>query len=161
MYVHAKFSTRVAYLPEITDRQMEEFRSTPVRSIHSISRRNLWVELKRDTPMNQLVRYLAERNIHRVVIIEEARYVSLITQSRFTAFLYRNALLFEVAFRLVQDCVRVTKVVSVRENEMVIKAFDKMTEAEVSGVAVVGPDGKLVGTLSARDLKVTDDIYIT
>ena len=45
-------------------------------------------------------------------------------------------------------------VISVKEDDVAIAAFELMVSANVQGVAVVDSEGRLVGNLSVRDLKV-------
>ena len=45
-------------------------------------------------------------------------------------------------------------VISVKEDDSAFTAFELMVEKDIQGVAVVDSDGRLVGNLSIRDLKI-------
>lgn len=98
-----------------------------------------------------------EPQLHRVPVIsnhDERRLVNVITQSQIMQIFHANMdTMGEKASKPVADLTFPREVLSVREDELAIEAFQKMVENNVSGLAVVNSAGKLTGNISLRDLK--------
>jgi len=105
-----------------------------------------------------------EPSCHRVPVLSEDRHLlNVITQSQAIGLLYKNiSALGAKMDKPLHECHTLFKsVVSINESALAISAFEKMVEREVSGLAVVDDDGKLVGNLSLRDLKLVGfDIHL-
>lgn len=97
-----------------------------------------------------------EEHLHRVPVLNnhtDRKLINIITQSQMLdIFQKRMALLGEkanapVVFKTSQE------VLSVKESETAISAFEKIVQARVTGIAVVNDSGSIVGNVSVRDLK--------
>jgi len=101
---------------------------------------------------------MVEKNAHRVLVYDsKSKLCNLVTQSRIIQ-LFESVLdhIPQKAHFTIQELelVKNRKVVSINENETSFKAFKRMKEEKVSGIAVVNNEGVLVGTMSISDLRV-------
>jgi CBS-domain-containing membrane protein len=99
-----------------------------------------------------------EKALHRIAILDSDRkLLSIITDSQVVRFLWRHHDILgdKGRFRVNEmNCwLNRKEVISIKDTEEVISGFTKLAENEISGVAVVNEDGKLVDSLSLRDLK--------
>jgi CBS domain-containing protein len=97
-----------------------------------------------------------DNHAHRVLALNsEGRISNLITQSRiiqFVAVMLDN--LPKTTKTLEELKLGVSPVLTISENSTAFQAFKLMREKRISGLAVVNDDGKLVGSISASDLKI-------
>jgi len=148
----AKFSS-VSLLASDSFRQMDEFAKNPIKDIMDISGRNAWIYISYNSSLNELMRLLSK--VHRVAVIDEAGdVIGLITQSRMVEFLYKRRndwtdVMKEKVHKLEKN------VETINMKEFVIEAFKRIWDKEVTGLAVVNNDGKLVANISASDLLKT------
>jgi CBS domain-containing protein len=100
---------------------------------------------------------LAKLSLHRVPILDENEdVVGINTQSMCISILRQNLAKLGVIQHL-----RVSEMLShlsgnlitVKDSEKTLSAFNKMVEANVSGLAIVDEEGVLQGTISIRDLR--------
>jgi len=98
---------------------------------------------------------IVQYKVHRVPIINiEGQLISVITQSHLVRELYKNFSKFDIASQRVQDIkLGYKEVLSIRSDNSAIEGFNIIKEKKVSGLAVVDGSGKLVGNLSATDLR--------
>jgi len=100
-----------------------------------------------------------EKSLHRIPIVDENRkLVSVLTQSQLVHFAWQNIdMLGSKRLMSVKDMAYhlQNEVVTVGLEDTAMHAFTVMVDKHVSGVAVVGDDGKLVDQLSLRDLKAS------
>jgi CBS domain-containing protein len=153
----SKFATRIAYLPGVTERQVEEFLQMPVKHLQNLSRHENWVELAATESLLALLYLLSQRDIQRVAIVNENGSVEdIVTRFRLLEYVFQNESRFELGLKqAIVDFKHQTKTVQfVYENEMLIAALAKIWNEQISGVAVVSKDGRIVGNISANDLKV-------
>lgn len=146
-------------------RQSQEFSDAPVRFIMDMSGRDEWRPVDMDASLLVVMDLLSRPDMHRVPVTEDrgAKVTAIITQSRVVKWLFdnRDKLAFPEQTRTMKvrdigsgvTSVMKDEIVSVTENQTVLEAFVVIFERMVSGVAVVNDDGKLVGSISASDLK--------
>jgi len=151
----AKFS--VNYLTDVISRhQVDEFLYKTVAHVAEISGRNMWREVSYSQPLTKLAALLSHPHIHRVAVDDESdRVIGLATQSNLLKYLYDHQEEFFGKERLQQPLKEWTfrKVETIDQHQTTIEAFQRIWEKEVSGLAVVNSEGKLVANLSASDLK--------
>jgi len=96
-----------------------------------------------------------EREVRRMAIVDDKKsLVGIITQSLIVQFLHKNIeKLGNKKRKPISMCFQSKDIVSVRDDEPAIQGFKKMIHHNLSGIAVVDNDGKLVDMLSLRDLK--------
>jgi len=147
---------------EFVEKQ-EFFREKTVNDlmVYPLSRRNPFHPVTRGYSLFSAIELLArERGLHRVPVIDENRkLVHLVTQSQVVLYLHQNIhALGEVKNKpagLVQNFD--VQVLAVREDSFIMEAFDLMLSRNVTGLAVVNVEGRLVGNLSLRDLKAVQN----
>jgi len=139
----------------------EEFQSRLVNKImtYPLSRRNPFHPITRGYSLFAAIELLArEPGLHRVPIIdnyENRRLVGMVTQSHLVKLLHDNLELIgekrNKPLHLVPEAIK--PVITMNENDSAVDSFKKMIEKAISGVAIVNDTGKLVGNLSASDMK--------
>jgi CBS domain-containing protein len=100
--------------------------------------------------------FAKERGLHRVPIINHDRQlVHMVTQSQVIDFLFKNVdYLGDIRNKPIHQFHDLNvDVICVKESDIAMDAFMLMVERNVSGLAVVNDEGKLVGNISLRDLK--------
>jgi len=125
-----------------------------------ISRRNPFHPVPEGFSLLFALELLArEHNLHRIPIIsanEDRKLVNMITQSQVVSYLNQDIpKIGSKVEKTLDQCPQFFKaVLSVDEKTIAIDAFEKMIEHNVSGLAIVNNEGRLVGNLSIRDLKL-------
>lgn len=144
--------------PVTQSKRVGDFAMRNARDILNFSGRNPWNDLSYKARFSELLDLLSETSAHRVAITnEQIDVIGLITQSRIIRFFFNNKDKFQdrVNRTVEQAFGKIEKpVLTVHLNEFVINALKKMKENRVSGLAIVDDKGKLVGNISAGDLKV-------
>jgi len=100
---------------------------------------------------------LVEKGARRAVVVDRdyGSVTSMITQSRLIGYIgLINASFPEHAMSVEELKLGRSPVVCVSEDQMAFTAFTLMKEKNVSGVAVVDNEGKLIGNISSTDLKL-------
>jgi CBS domain-containing protein len=141
--------------------QMESFAKTKASVIHNISGRNQWVTIHERKPFAALVQMLSDPHTHRVgVINDRMEVVDLVSQSAVVRFFYAcRAGLDEPFKRFLEQKVdewthiHHKRLYTINMNEHVYDAFRKIWDLQVSGLAVLDDNGKLVANISASDIK--------
>jgi CBS domain-containing protein len=151
-----KFS-KVSLLALDSYQQMEEFAEKKVKDVLNISLRDQPRAIQYNAPLTELMTMLSQKNVHRVAVTNEVKdVVGMMTQSRLVEYLYNNKDKLKEKMTVTNASTIAHKPVeTINMNEFVIEAFKKIWEKEVSGIAVVDNDGKLVGNISASDLNRT------
>lgn len=137
----------------------EEFGTTKVGSVMNASHADRWCPIE-DGTLYQLVEIFA-KGVHRVPVINDSGHVkSIVTQSDFVKILNKQMkeelLLEEVGsktlFELGLDRAG-SGVVTMSNKAQAILAFWSMYFSRVMAVAVVDENGRLVGNVSASDIR--------
>jgi len=145
---------------------LSQFESLPVSNAINLSRRNAWVPLDRTSPLLELFEVLCLPHVHRVPIIDakgnepEKKVLAVITQAELIRWLWasRRAPGFphQVLGMKINQITPAVKesLVLVYESEPTLSAFDKIVANGINGIGVTSADGKLVGNVSATDLRI-------
>lgn len=146
---------------------MNAFLSKTARDVVELSSRNWWNEVYENTPVIELVKLLSSPNLHRVAVLNEQKKVcNIVSQMDLLVFIYNNRENFPLLREPVSTWNKERTVESIEWNSALAEgkgvhcktdaklAFKKIWESEVTGIAVLDDDGKLVGNISASDLKV-------
>jgi len=141
--------------------QMETFAKTKCSYLLNISGRNAWKVLSENRPLSDLLVVLSNPHIHRVGIINRHHdIVGLVSEIKVIQFLWRHREeLGPRAHSILSSKVELwthvhsQELVTISENAQVYDAFQTIWEQEVTGLAVVNDDGKLVANISASDIK--------
>lgn len=125
--------------------------------IINASERNPWVDVYEGLPLRSLMDMFGKNvNLHRVCVSNpDGGIIGSISQSRVINFLADNINKFpEIANKkLSQWLAPRFRVVSVKPSDKTLSAFELMIQKKVSGVAIIDDNFKIVGALSASDLK--------
>lgn len=151
----SKFAT-VSLQASESFRQMEEYGKKEVRDIMDISGRNRMTSYQANGSLAKLIVLLSSPNLHRVYITNERKeIVGVISQSKLIQWIYENSKEFDGKWDKTIESLGFShqKVVTVGCNEFMITAFRYMWEKNISAVGVVDSNNKLVGNVSASDLK--------
>jgi len=135
----------------------DKFANEPCGSIVDLSKRNPYLPVDQRAPVTQAIEMMIKWRVHRVPVVDASgELLTIVTQSHVTRLIYKWIARFE---QLADSSVEQLKlgygdVITVRQDEEAIAAFRSIHEHGVSAVGVVDGDGKLVGNVSASDLKV-------
>jgi len=137
----------------------EEFRKKTVNDImkYPISRRNPFFPIHSGFSVFSVIEALGkEKGLHRVPIIDRERnLITIISQSQIIQMICKNLdILGEKKNQPVNTMENYFEdVLCVHEDSSTIEAFKTMVAKEISGMAVINTEGKLVAALSLKDLK--------
>jgi len=141
----------------------------PITSAINISDRNPWCPVSQFLPLHSLMdMFSKDVNLHRVPVVDnDGEVVGFLSQIGIIDFLYKNIQNFPFASWKVKDYFKESKpVISITSDKTALEGYHLIKMNQISGIAVVDSDGKLVGCLSASDLKgslevnLFDDLYL-
>jgi len=127
-----------------------------VETVVNSSRRNPWCPVSRLKPLHSLMDMLSKDvNLHRVPIVDDyGNVIGLVTQSKVMNFLYKNVEQFPATAAIkIREYFTPKDVISIGSEKLALDGYKLMVDKRVSGLAIVGCNGELVGSLSASDLK--------
>jgi len=106
--------------------------------------------------INVLVTAYDYLGVHRVLVTNSTGApLAILSQSKVVSFLAKNIGLFDFAAKTIQDLnIGFVKVLSISSDQPIKDAFQLIKRHKVGAVGVVDNEGKLVGNVSASDLKL-------
>lgn len=128
-----------------------------VVDIMDLSGRNAYYPVEETASLQIAIDLLVKWAVHRIPVISSdgGALATVLTQSHVVSFLQKNAEIFPVSKKTVGDLkLGYKKVVFVRETENAATAFRQISDSKVQGIAVLDDKDKLVGNLSANDMKI-------
>lgn len=134
----------------------DKFANEPCGSIVDLSKRNPYNPVDQRAPVTSAIDMMVNWRVHRVPVVDTSgELITIVTQSHVARLIYKWIARFE---QLADSTVEQLKlgyadVITVREDEEAIAAFRLIHERGVSAVGVVNAEGRLVGNVSASDLK--------
>jgi len=146
----------IPFLTEaIANHALNSFLSKTAKDVVELSSRNWWNELSDDAALPQLIGVLSNQNAHRVAVLNDKKKVyNIISQMDVLLFIFQNQANFtDLMEEPISQWLKAKKVETVCWEQTMAEAFKTIWESEVTGVGVVDDDGKLVGNISASDLK--------
>jgi len=156
-------TTRFSSISLLTDpgsqSQLETFSTTLVKDIANISERNQFTTVPPSCTLLRVLELLSQPNCHRVVITDDKNtVVGLLTQSRLLRYLHdQKDTVSPLLHRSIKHAfaleLKSQQIVTIHMNDLVINAVKKIREENVSGLAVIDDNEKLVSNFSASDLK--------
>jgi len=129
--------------------------NTPVREVINWGLDPFWPVPGADSVLNLINNFLSWR-VHRVPVVGEDRHITgSISQSDIVRMLHGAQNVLEALMKKSVKELNLEEggVVSVLDTEPLIKAFGAIAETQYTGLAVVNSHNKLVGNVSASDLK--------
>jgi len=130
--------------------------SRNVREISDWGLEPFWAIPQDESALSLINNFLKWRRIHRVPVVDPDGHVTgVVSQSDLTRFIQENQgrLEFVLSKTLKELRLEEGEVVSVLEDESLIKAFGTIVVTGFTGLAVVNHSANLVGNISASDLK--------
>jgi len=146
----------IPFLTEaIANHALNSFLSKTAKDVVELSSRNWWNELQETASLPQLISVLSNQNAHRVAVLNEKKKVyNIISQMDVLSFLFQHQSTFPQMMEApISQWISDKKVETVSGDQTLAEAFKTIWESEVTGVGVVDDDGKLIGNISASDLK--------
>lgn len=125
-------------------------------SVTYLAARNpLGPEMTKDTPLVDVLKALADRNRHRIVLPGAGDVCTgIISQSGLISFIASKLPKGSLQESIEDAGLPYRKdVVQINEDDKAYEAFTIIDKKRLSGIAVVDGDGKLIGNTSARDVK--------
>lgn len=146
------------------------FKTATCGEVSDLSRRNPFLPVESSAPVLEALNLMVKWGVHRIPVVDaEGELITVLSQSQVVTFVFKYLHLFNPALlqKPADSFAAATgkpengsgspgegnKVVSVNTKDRAIDAFIAMHDKRVSGVAVVDDDGKIVGNISASDLK--------
>jgi len=143
--------------------EMQEMWATQsALTVANLSKKNPVVALPYDSTMWDVVVKLAVDGCHSVIIKSrnDDGIAAVISQSLVVKVLFQHLDKFPtIAKKTVQQVVQLNRVpapeiVSIMEDELTLEAFRKIVKARVSGIGVLNHHRKIIGVISASDIRM-------
>jgi len=130
----------------------------PVKNILETSAKNKWQQLSSNASLSQVIAVLSDPEVPRVAIQDKDDplvYNGVITQSELLNFLWahKDKMGYRLTAKVRDYFPESSSVIAIPFNAFVFEAFDKIHRSKVRGLAVVDENNKLVGNISASDIK--------
>jgi len=124
----------------------------------NLSQRDKWTNIPATRKLQNFIKQMAKPGVHRVTVSsaeDPNQYIGIITQSSLLRFLFENksALGDRLNLKVADIWPESRPVLTIQSSELVIRAFQQICRDHVSGLAVVNENGKLIGNISASDIK--------
>ncbi|OZJ03288.1 hypothetical protein BZG36_03753 [Bifiguratus adelaidae] len=134
--------------------------SIPVKLVSDLSHKNPFYSKPYDTPLLEIVRMMSGP-AHRVAMMRpNGEIAGILSQSLALIWLYEHAQhskdesLHRLLNRTLKDLgLGTTPVMSVPSDTMVVNALEVINSKKISSLAVVNPNGVMVGNISMTDVK--------
>jgi CBS-domain-containing membrane protein len=126
-------------------------------TVKYLAARNKYTPVADTADVGKIAEAVCQPEIHRVPIEDkDGKLVDIISQSAIVSFINRNSeKLKSVLNQTLGDLGLAKKtVISVRDTDSAINCFKLITTKNLSGLAVVDKDGRVVGNTSASDMKL-------
>jgi len=138
---------------------LEEEHHYTIAEIANESRRNPWFTVNSNSSLSEVMGFMVEKKIHRVAVLDDKHELKhVITLSDLVQFIHSNMQLFaSIQGKTIEELqLGLKDVVTTTTDQKTYKAFLLMDSKSVTGVAVLDDQGRLVGNISASDLKRLD-----
>jgi CBS domain-containing protein len=144
---------------QFIEKEFEIFSNQPLTEFVDLSDCNPWNPVRDTDHLSKVAELFgADINLHRVPVINhEGNVVGIITQSMFINFIVEN--MTRVPDTVLNKPIsefsqlKFGEVQCIHFKDKALEAFQLMGKKEISGIAVVDNEGKLVGCISVSDLK--------
>jgi CBS domain-containing protein len=147
--------TNFFYVPDYCDEIAKKPLSQLVGVIGSFGLEPM-VVINDEKTVLEAAKEMLQKNAHRVLIVDDSGYLSnMITQSRILQFVpsvLENSSKAQITLR--ELGLGFKKIYAVHEDQLAYKAFRTMINRNLSCLAVVDSDNRLVGNLSVTDFKL-------
>jgi len=142
-----------------SDKALARDLQRPISKLINVSGRNKFHKLVGNAHLYQLLNVLARHDVHRVWIsnpVKTTIFDGVVTQFSLLKWIYQHKCKATGRFAAtVQEVWPGQKeVISINHKLSLFKAFKLLHESNVTAVAVIDDEGKLMGNISASDLRV-------
>ena len=129
------------------------------RSVANKSAKNPWKSVKVSDPLQRAINVLSRH--HHVAVEQAGKLVNMLSQMDVLRWFHNDPQRMGPAGRKTLQGLKLhrKRVVCVRSTDLAVDAFFSLYNSGVTGAAVVNNEGKLVGCLSASDLKLLGDDF--
>jgi len=138
--------------------QTDTFKNVKIGEIPYITRYNPLHSLMKTDNLSKAINTMVNFwNIQRLPILDtQGNLEGILTQSQVVQYLESHIDKFPVRNKTIGDLhyVGYKRLHTINENALVKEAFTRMRDEQLLGLAVVDSNGKLVGNISASDIKV-------
>jgi len=132
--------------------------STNCRKIMNYSGRDPTLVIDINDSIQSVIDHASFLNYHRIAIMKNGVAESILTQTRLLGYLYKRNMsgyMGTLGSQTVGDLrLGIRAVHTVTNGTQVLQAFKKMVKEKISGLAIVDERNRLIGNLSASDLKL-------
>jgi len=156
VFVVSVFAENFDRHPHLYDPKELQVRfNMPVREVINMSNRDVFSPVEASESIYFLISNFLQYAVHRVPVMENGQIVGIVSQSDVVRFLFRNAKKLNnlMTKKISELKMGSGKVISIRNDCTLMKAFSKIITNNITGLAVVNQNGKIVNNISASDLK--------
>mmetsp|Transcript_24448 Transcript_24448/g.34270 ORF Transcript_24448/g.34270 Transcript_24448/m.34270 type:complete len:334 (+) Transcript_24448:57-1058(+) len=123
--------------------------------IVDVSGRNPYYPIDENAYLSVAVKMLVDQKAHRLPVVDSrGNLITILTQSHVVRLIWNHMHKFSVYNKSLAELHLAFKdVYTIGKSKKVIEAFQVIRSKGVSGIAVVNKHGKLIGNISASDLK--------
>ena len=124
-----------------------------------VSGRNPYYPIDENASLSVAIKMLVEQKAHRLPVVDSrGNLITILTQSHVVRLVWNHMHKFSVYNKTLAELHLAFKdVYTISKHRKAIEAFQVIRSKGVSGIAVVNKHGKLIGNISASDLKVCSD----
>jgi len=137
-------------------KRTKDFKMAQVTELIDLSKRNPFRTFQEDALLSDVTQFFKE-GIHRVAITNlVGQLIGVFSQMDLINWISQNRSKFpnlREDYEISRSTYKTDKIVSVPSTTMAVDAFIFMHRNATSSLAILGPDGRLIGTLSASDIK--------
>jgi len=136
---------------------IREIADTPCKDIMNLSKRNSTMAVDVNSSIQTVIDDIAFDNYHRIVLTQKGIATTVLTQTNILDFLFQHSKWNEMGSLSGQTVdglqLGIRKVLTVTKGTQVLQAFKDIVKYQVSALAIVDENNKLIGNISASDIK--------
>jgi predicted transcriptional regulator len=164
MFVANVFAENYKKHPHLYDpRELERVFNLPVSQVINASNRDPFIPVDINESISYLINNFLKFGVHRVPVQQKGEIVNIVSQSDVVRFLHKhNAIIKDETNKTLTELgLDKGNVISITNDETLIKAFIHIVTHKISAIAVVDfQTGQLLNNLSASDLKgITQETF--
>eukprot|EP01118_Nematostelium_gracile_P019596 TRINITY_DN913_c0_g1_i1.p1 TRINITY_DN913_c0_g1~~TRINITY_DN913_c0_g1_i1.p1 ORF type:complete len:345 (-),score=81.03 TRINITY_DN913_c0_g1_i1:82-1056(-) len=133
----------------------EQLKKQNCGQVADVSMRNPWYPVGSEASLGMALRLMVDHGVHRIPILSpDGLLASVVTQSQLVRELYNRLSLFDIGDKTIEQLqIGIKEVLTIHQDQKAIEAFDLIFKNKVTGVAVVDDAGRLIGNISATDMR--------
>eukprot|EP01118_Nematostelium_gracile_P001442 TRINITY_DN1147_c0_g1_i1.p1 TRINITY_DN1147_c0_g1~~TRINITY_DN1147_c0_g1_i1.p1 ORF type:complete len:337 (+),score=83.74 TRINITY_DN1147_c0_g1_i1:105-1013(+) len=150
------FAENLEHHPHLYDPKELAIRfNRPVSDVINASKTDIFSPVESTKSIQSLISDFLQFGVHRVPVLQNGQVIGIVSQSDVVRYLLQHANKMEALFNKKLSELSMDKgpVVTITNDQSLMKAFTQLMIHNISGLAVVDLNGQLVNNLSASDLK--------